>query len=227
MLHINAVIFDLDDTLYPERQYVRSGYTAIATHLRGALGREERFEQWLWDRFTRGETTNAFDALNEHFQLDLPKERILELVTIYRGHTPEIRPYEGIRELLNGLRGSYKLGLLSDGFLPAQRIKLEALKVEPFFDAVVFTEEMSRECWKPSPAGFERIAELLDTPHESCAYVSDNPAKDFVAPNALGWATIQYVHPDQVHSGKSAPPGGAPQVVIHRLDELTQVLRNR
>ena len=30
---IHAVVFDLDDTLYLERYYVRSGYRAVAEHL--------------------------------------------------------------------------------------------------------------------------------------------------------------------------------------------------
>ena len=227
MPQIAAVIFDLDDTLYPERDYVRSGYAAVGRYLRETLGREERFEDWLWARFARGETANAFDALNEHFRAHLTGGKILELVTVYREHSPKIRPYDGIQDLLVELRSRYKLALLSDGFLPAQRLKLEALKLERFFDAVVFTEEMGREFWKPSPGGFERISELLDLLHESCAYVSDNPAKDFVAPNALGWATIQYIHPDQIHSDNPAPPGGDPQIVVRRPDELRRALRER
>jgi putative hydrolase of the HAD superfamily len=227
MPHIKAIIFDLDDTLYPERDYVRSGYGAVGRYLRETLGREERFEDWVWQRFCRGETANAFDALSEHFQLALTGDQILELVMTYRQHTPDIHPYDGVLDLLSELGGNHRLGLVSDGFLPAQRLKLEALKLERFFDAVVFTEETGREFWKPSPVGFERISELLAVPHESCAYVSDNPAKDFIAPNALGWLTIQYIRPDQIHSDNPAPPGGDPQIVIRLPAELHHALRER
>jgi len=221
---IKAVVFDLDDTLYPERLYVRSGYRAVAEHLRVALGRRGRFEDWLWERFNRGRAAGAFEALNEHFNLGLSETHIGELVEVYRRHKPDIRCFDGIEELLERLAAEYRLGLLTDGFMPAQRLKLDALKLRPFFQAVVFTEEMGRRCWKPSPAGFRRVSELLATPHESCAYVADNPAKDFIAPNALGWRTIRYLRPGQVHAAKPAPAGGCPQSTVRRPSELQEAL---
>jgi len=136
---ILAVVFDLDDTLYPERQYVRSGYRAAAERLRDMTRNEGPFAAWLWCRFLSGRREAAFDELNEHFKLGLSKDKIAELVSVYRGHQPDIRPYEGIAGLLGRLHAGYRLGLLSDGFLPAQRLKLDALKIRRFFDAIVFT----------------------------------------------------------------------------------------
>jgi putative hydrolase of the HAD superfamily len=54
----------------------------------------------------------------------------------------------------------------------------------------MFTDNHGRENWKPSPEPFRRIAEALASPAAACAYVGDNPAKDFVAPNRLGWLTV-------------------------------------
>ena len=223
---IQAVVFDLDDTLYAEREYVRSGYRAVAACLREARGLDERFEQWLWARFESGRRERAFDALSEHFGLGLTREEIARLVAVYREHSPGIRPYDGAPELLAGLRGRVRLGLLSDGFLPAQDRKLEALGMRGVFDAVVWTEALgrSRECWKPSGAGFEAVAAALGAPHEACAYVADNPAKDFVAPNALAWRTVQLLHAGQLHADSPAPPGGAPQAAARSWDELRSAL---
>ncbi len=222
---LQAVIFDLDDTLYPERQYVRSGYRAVAQHLTETPGSGEQFQDWLWERFCQGQAAGAFDAMSERFDLGLSAEQIGKLVTVYRQHVPDIRAFDSVPDLLGRLGGSYKLGLLSDGFLPAQRLKLEALGLERFFHAIVFTEEMGREYWKPSPAGFEKISQLLGAPPEACCYVSDNPAKDFVAPNALGWLAVQYIRPGQVHADKPAPSNGRPQVVVHDDDELCRALQ--
>lgn len=221
---IRAIIFDLDDTLFPERDYVRSGYRAVAEHLRHALGRDEQFEHWLWNRFLSGQVAGAFDALNEAFGLALTGDQITELVAMYRSHRPDIRPYEGIPEMLSRLRPRYRLGLLSDGYMPAQRLKLSAVGVERFFDAVVFTEELGREAWKPSEAGFELISKQLDVPHAACAYVADNPAKDFVAPNKLGWRTVQFLRPGQIHAGNSAPEAGRPRDVVYLFGDIHKVL---
>jgi len=221
---IQAVVFDLDDTLYPERDYVRSGYRAVARRLHEMLERDEAFDDWLWRRFEAGLAGGAFDALNEHFRLGLDARAITELVGVYREHRPDIHPRPGAAELLGRLGSRCKLGLLSDGFLPAQRLKLDALGLAPMLDAVVFTEEMGRQCWKPAPDGFEAIRAKLNVPHKACAYVGDNPAKDFVAPNSLGWRSIQLLCPGQIHSAKATPDRGAPQNVIASLDELESVL---
>lgn len=228
---ILAVVFDLDDTLYAERDYVRSGYRAVAGNLRATLGPRRLTRdgveagQWLWDRFSRGRADGAFDALNEAFELGLGGDDIRRLVEVYRSHRPDIRPVDGAADTLDRLKGQYRLGLLSDGFLPAQRLKLDALRLGDFFDAVVFTEDLGRECWKPSPAGFETIAGALGVSHDACAYVGDNPSKDFVAPNALGWLTVQLSRPGQVHAHKPAPADGEPRAVVRSWDDLLSVVR--
>ena len=221
---IQAVVFDLDDTLYAERDYVRDGYRAAACHLRKALGRDEPFEDWLWQRFQAGQAGGAFDALNEHFGLGLDAGAIAALVGAYRGHLPDIRPWPGAVEVLSRLRRRCRLGVLSDGFLPAQRLKLDALKIAPMLDAAVMTEEMGRQCWKPAPDGFVAIGAMLGVPGEACAYVADNPAKDFLAPNRLGWLSVQLLCPGQIHSANPAPNGGQPRIVIASLDELEAAL---
>ena len=98
------------------------------------------------------------------------------------------------------------------------------MKLRRFFDAVVFTEELGREFWKPSPRGFELIRESLSVPHEACVYVADNLTKDFVAPNALGWRTIQYLRAEQVHSGLAAADGGQPQQIVRSPGALWEAL---
>jgi len=221
---IQAVVFDLDDTLYAERDYVRGGYRAAAKHLREALGRDEAFEDWLWQRFQAGRTSGAFDALNEHFGLGMDAAAIASLVGVYRNHSPDISPRPGAVEVLRRLRRRCRLGLLSDGFLPAQRLKLDALGLAPMFDAVVMTEEMGRQCWKPAPDGFEAVRAMLGPPGQACAYVADNPAKDFIAPNRLGWRSVQLLCPGQIHHANAAPKGGRAQIVIASLDELETAL---
>ncbi len=221
---IAAVVFDLDDTLYLERDYVRSGYHAVAEALRRKLNRSEPFDSWLWQRFLAGNSAGAFNALNDAFTLGLSDDDISQLVNVYREHRPAITPLPHAAGMLSTLHCDFKLGLLSDGYLPGQRLKLDAIKIGRFFDAVVFTEQLGRECWKPSPAGFEKIRELLAVPHERCAYVGDNSSKDFVSPNRLGWLSIKYLIPGQVHAHKPACEGGEPQITVHSPGELHAVL---
>ena len=221
----HAVVFDLDDTLYAERDYVLSGYGAVSEHLSDDPARGDELRRWLWDRFLDGRTEGAFNALDEHFSLGLGDPQITALVLIYRDHHPHITPRSGIPALLNKLHRTYRLGIISDGFLPAQKLKLDALGIAQYFDSVIFTESLGRKSWKPSPDGFEILRKELQLDAADCTYVADNPSKDFAAPNALGWRTIQLLLDGQIHSHKPAPPGGQAQLVVNSIDELTDALR--
>jgi len=223
---IRAVVFDLDDTLYRERDYVRSGFAAVGRALRAERGTTADYEGWMWRRFADGRREGTFDALSRRFGLGLSAAGVARLVDFYRRHAPDIRPCRGVPALLDGLRRGRRarLGLLSDGYLPAQRLKLAALGLADRFDAVVFTERLGRGAWKPSPRGFEAIRRRLGAPAAACAYVGDNPAKDFVAPNALGWLTVQWRRPGQVHADRPAPPGGRPGRVVRSGPELLRLL---
>ena len=231
-LSVQAIVFDLDDTLYSERDYVRSGYIAVQAALTQLLGAGRQCPdaaEWLWRRFQRGQAAGAFDALSDACSLGLSPAEISALVTAYRGHRPTIRPYGGVAAMLGRLHGCARLGLLSDGFMPAQRLKLDAVRLGRFFDAAVFTEELgeSREFWKPSTVAFEAISSRLAAEAHACAYVGDNPAKDFVAPNTLGWRTIQFLRPGQLHAANIAPEGGEPDTIVRNSAELFKTLLAR
>ncbi len=226
--HIQAVVFDLDDTLFRERDYVRSGFSAVGQHLRGRLHSRADFEGWMWRRFLSGRREKMFDALSRHFRLGLKQAAIRRLVELYRRHRPRIRPCRGVAELLGSLRRRrVKLGLLTDGYLPTQRLKLSAAGLERYFHAVVFTEQMGRSAWKPSPAGFVSIRRRLGAPATACAYVADNPAKDFLAPNQLGWLTVQWRRARQLHAHNPAPDGGKSRIVVRSGPELMRVVLHR
>ena len=237
---LRAVAFDLDDTLYLERDYVRSGYRAVAEHLRRTLGTAEAYEEHLWRSFTEGRGAKAFQELGKSGLLpfpvaengdctDFPRVSVPALVQVYRNHRPAIQPFPWVAPLLERLRVRCRLGLLSDGYLPAQRLKLEALGLAHFFDAVVWTEELGRQAWKPSQEGFLHLARDLGlgkrmNRRPPIAYVADNPAKDFLAPNELGWVSIQYTPPGAIHADAAAPPEGKPQFVVASSEELRSLL---
>jgi putative hydrolase of the HAD superfamily len=113
---------------------------------------------------------------------------------------------------------------LTDGFLPSQQLKVQALGLEKYFSCIIYTEQLGREFWKPSPAGFEKLMETLNVKPQSMAYVADNQMKDFIAPNKLGFATIQIIRPARLHSESSQEPGAAAQYTISQISQLPPLL---
>jgi putative hydrolase of the HAD superfamily len=221
---LKAIVLDLDDTLYPERDFVRSGYDAVAAKLHADGVTDEPIGTWLWARALGGVFKDAYSAMNEHFQLGLSEEYLQELVACYRYHVPTITPFAEAPEVLAELKRKYKVGLLSDGVEQTQGNKLRALALPVVLDATLFTLARGKEFAKPSVLGFEAIAEELGVPHEACCYVGDNVSKDFIAPNALGWLTVRLVMPGQIYTDQPIAEGGSPQVEVHSWSTLGMLL---
>lgn len=209
LAELEAVVFDLDDTLYLETDYVRSGFRAVAAVLADKGGDAEPIRELLWRAFEQGPRERVFNSVLKELGRSEDGALIEGLVKCYREHRPVLQLEEPMRELLGRLRGLYRLGLLTDGFLPAQRYKVEALELADAFDCIIYTEQLGRAFWKPAVAGFELMSEKLGCKGSGCVYVADNVKKDFIGPHRLGWRTIRLVRPGQVHN--DGPGGGQAQ----------------
>jgi len=224
---IRAVVFDLDDTLYPEIQYVRSGFRAAARQLaRPGVGPsiEAVLDELLY-AFRTGPRDRVFNTVLAQLGRPSDPETINELVQVYRTHRPDLRLDPAVARTLEELRERHKLAVLSDGYLPAQQYKLEALSLRGAFDFVLFTESLGRGFWKPHPRSFELTAEALGVPPEQCAYVADNPAKDFLAPNGLGWMTVEVNQAQRLQRKEPATPEHRAQHTISSPTELPRLLQ--
>jgi len=223
---MTAVIFDLDDTLYDEVDYCRSGFASVAESLSNSLGSlsAKRIFDCFWNQFKGGNRTKTFNAAFDELGIDYDHVLIQEMIGIYRNHIPKISLPADSREVLTKLKGKYPLGLLTDGFLPGQQLKVEALGLGDYFECIIYTEQLGREFWKPSPAGFEKLIETLKVKPQNIAYVADNAKKDFIAPNRLGFLTIQIMRPARIHTDTVDEPGFAAQYVIHGIDQLPALL---
>ena len=175
-------VFDLDDTLYSERSYELSGITAawyklselnpdISTTIPLELLINKR-EQWV-DLILQIETKG----------FTLSRDLLLE---IYRSHFPSIELYDDSCQLLAFLvENKAKLAMITDGRSLSQRQKLKALNIEHLFKPI----QISEETGYPKPNSESYLAIETRYPNHQYIYIGDNPKKDFVTPNKLGWKT--------------------------------------
>lgn len=223
---ITTVIFDLDDTLYDEIDYCRSAFGAVADFLAAGPGHPTagRIFETLWKEFNSGNHKTTFNAAFEHLGIQYDTAFIDQLIKVYRNHTPDIKLPQDSADILRKLSSKYTLGLLTDGFLPAQQLKVRALGIEKYFKCIIYTEQLGREFWKPSPAGYEKILQTLNTKPQNTAFLGDNEKKDFIAPNKLGISTIQIIRPARIHTSTSEDPDAAAQYVIRKISQLPTLL---
>jgi putative hydrolase of the HAD superfamily len=223
---ITTVVFDLDDTLFDEIDFCRSGFHAAAQHIATLSDRYSPDDVFrvLWDCFLTGDRSSTFNAALAKLGIPCDSTAIRTLVEIYRTHPPTLTLPPESRATLDELKDRYTLALLTDGFLPTQQLKVQALGIDHYFRAIVYTEELGRECWKPSPRGFEKLIETLRTRPEQMVYVADNETKDFIAPNRLGLLTVQVLRPSGLHRQPSPLPEAPAKLRIDRIDRLPGLL---
>lgn len=211
-----AVVFDLDDTLaVPDRD--RGTILAEAARRADApdLSREEYLE--AHGRNLTGESREPIfaDLLADREGGTDPEA----VAAAYRERTAEtIGPVPGVERMIDDLRGSYRVGLLTNGPVRAQREKLATLGWEGRFDVSLVTGEL--EAGKPDPRAFEAILAELDVPAEETVYVGDDVEDDIGG--AIG-AGIDAIH---VHdSGEEPDPRAVAGVDRERIaDDLPALL---
>ena len=188
---IKGVIFDLDDTLYSEKEYVKSGYKAVSNYLGGG------YEEQLWEFFTEGKP--AIDELLKSIGCEPEKEKLL---AIYRSHKPNIHLYDGVVKLLKELHNKdIKVGIITDGRPEGQRNKLEALGLAELVDDIIITDELGgTQFRKPCDIAFRIMQTRWKLPASQMVYVGDNPLKDFQAPQQLGMKSVWLNNKDGLYS---------------------------
>ncbi|HEY3782754.1 MAG TPA: HAD family hydrolase [Fimbriimonadaceae bacterium] len=193
-----GIVFDLDDTLYFERDYVASGFAAVGFELESRFGVSVlELQSFLWQNFLKGVRGNAFDLLLQSYPLIAIEP--LEMVEIYRSHRPTIALSDQNSQLLAVLKGGYRLGIITDGLLITQSNKVEALGLKEMIDEVIYTDSLGPGHSKPSPLAFETIEKMWGLSGRRLTYVADNPAKDFASPKRLGWNTVRLRCEGQLH----------------------------
>lgn len=176
-----VIVFDLDDTLYNEMDYLKSAYQAIAKNLDPKNWRP-LFAR-MYSLFRSKE--DVFHFLSQQYNTDKS-----ELLETYRAHTPKLALFPGAWEVMQQIKTKKgKIGIITDGRKSTQRIKLKALGLQDIVDKIIISEEIGSE--KPNEKNYLAIEEAFES--GNYLYIADNLRKDFITPNKLGWRTVGLV----------------------------------
>ena len=211
-----GVIFDLDDTLYSEKQYVKSGYKKIAEY----IGHQEA-EEKLWNYFLEGKP--AIDA----YLIEIGAEnKKAECLDIYRSQMPEINLYDDVAELFQSLKeNDIKVGIITDGRPEGQRNKIKALGLEKLVDDIIITDELGGvQFRKPNDISFRIMQCRWRVPFEQMVYIGDNLGKDFQAPRQLGMRRIYIMNEEGLYTNKEKVDGILETVI--GINGVKEVLLN-
>ncbi len=185
-----AVIFDLDDTLYPHTRFVRSGFAAVAHYV------ERRHSILAHNAFATLCRAQTFGARGRELQAlcaehRLPNDMVPELIEVFREHRPTLWPFHDACEALTALRlNGWRLAILTNGIPSVQAGKVAALGLQPFVDHIVFAEDHAPG-GKPAAVPFVETLHRLQVRAESCVMVGDDLERDILGARQIGIHTIR------------------------------------
>jgi len=186
-----AVAFDLDDTL----AVTTVDRETLLVEAMRAVGAPPRSREAYLDAHAENLTARSrepvFERLLEGLDTDVGAD---ELSRAYRERVnASLQPVAGAESMLATLRERYRLGLLTNGPVVAQRSKLRALGWTDTFDVSLVTGELS--AGKPDAAAFETLLEELGTTAAETVFVGDDVGADIGGATAAGIDAIQVTFP--------------------------------
>lgn len=184
-----VIIFDLDDTLYPEMSYVYSGYHAVSNYLAPLLKQKA---STIFEALQKEELIDRSQVFDRYLaqQSYLKQSLIQQCVRVYRSHDPVLSLFSEAEICLNLLQ-HHPLYIVTDGNHLVQRKKVLALGLKNFVKRCFFTYAHGLHRRKPSPYCFEKICQIEKVDPSSVVYVADNPYKDFIGLKPLGFQTVR------------------------------------
>lgn len=212
-----VLVFDLDDTLYPELSYVHSGFRAVAAFLSPLL---DMPAEALAAEIIAGETIHGrgqvFDnVLRQHDRWS--KTLVATCLRVYRQHQPAISLFPDAERALTRFAGQ-SLYIVTDGHKEVQARKVAALGLAGRVRHAYLTNRYGRHRAKPDPHVFQLICQREGVAPTEVTYVGDNVKKDFVGIKPLGFNTVRIMRGNYAHYEADAAHEAAR--TIHSLDEL-------
>lgn len=178
----NIVVFDLDDVLFNEFEYVRSAYWEISKKI--TPENPTVFFKQIMVKYFSDDKVIDWIFTQKEFPHSYSKE---ELLLFYREHQPDVILNNKTKHFLDQLQiNSIPIGIITDGRSSTQRNKIKALGLDQYATDIIISEECG--FCKPCENSYKYFMDKYNA--AGYVYIGDNYNKDFIAPNTLGWETI-------------------------------------
>ncbi|MGD0451248.1 MAG: HAD-IA family hydrolase [Candidatus Bathyarchaeia archaeon] len=225
MTRVSAVVFDLDNVLYDEKEYVYAAFRSIAHFLSGKCGfsEDQVYSKLVFDFEKKGSMYPRLfnDALSD---LGLDQNLVPEILKLYALVDSKVELFLEATSVLLALRSlGLKLALVTNGNVRIQSNKVRLLGVEKFFDVVVYARETPSAREKPYPEAYEMALQKLGVGAGEAISVGDNPHTDFLGAKQLGMRTVRVLWGEfkDVHLSEEYEA----EIVLHTLPDLLGVVK--
>jgi putative hydrolase of the HAD superfamily len=225
---VAVVVCDLDDTLFPELQFIRGGFEAVGTKLElegeqlfGCSFNAQDFVKKCWQQHEAGIRGLVFNKVFDTYGCNYDAAQIRFLVEIYHNHTPKLELHSDAQRLF---AKNVQFGIITNGRAVIQRRKVKALDLDRVCNQIIYCGEIGFE--KPSPVPYQMMMKQFGSSFqgEDFLYVGDHPIKDFRGAKDCGWQTARIVRTDGLHTHVITDPMTDADTIITSLDSIDQYL---
>lgn len=228
--HIQAVIFDLDNTLTDFMKYKEISITAAVDAMIDVglpLSREVATEQIFAIYKKEGiEHQRVFNIFLEQTLGKVDHRMLAAAVVAYRrGREGSLVTYPHAKLVLNRLlKESYKLAVVSDAPGFEAWLRLTALGLQHTFDVVLTFDDTGSH--KPDPAGFLMALDELGVEADRTVVIGDWKERDILGGQNAGLHTVYARYGDQYsqYADKIEGETTEPDFVADDLLQLLEVL---
>lgn len=231
MAPIKAVLFDLDDTLWPIVPVIRRAEDILHAWLRQHVPEvAARFS--IEALRARRQELMATDPI---YQLDLRKlrqaglmeafhaagadvRRVDEAMAVFSRARNEVTPFDDVLPVLQALRTRHAVGSVSNGVAD-----LDMIGIAHLFDASVAAHHVGVA--KPDAAIFHAACAAVGVRPEEALYVGDDPLLDVEGAQRAGLRAAWLARPELPF--RQLPDHVRPDVVCRTLHDLNTWLQTR
>lgn len=196
------IFFDIDDTLLDHKYAEYLGVKAFYNEYKHEILSEEEsfYKSWCqvsdkyFQMYLKGELIfreQRLQRIKEIFSfsgVNISDEEAIKRFGIYSNKYQENwKPFNDVISCLNELTG-YRLGIISNGDLKQQSLKLEKIGIKNYFEIIVTAGEFGIA--KPSTKLFEIACNKVNEYPKDCYYVGDNLDTDILPCREIGMRGI-------------------------------------
>lgn len=207
-------VFDLDDTLFSEMDYLKSGFNYIAKKLNSKPDSglvEKMYKVYCLKQ-------NVFEWIVKNYKDQYQEISVPYLLKVYRSHMPDIQLYPAAATFLQSAqRLNIPCALITDGRSITQRNKIKALNIEHFFTDIIISEEFGSA--KPDAKNYTYLIHKYGL--KEYHFFGDNTCKDFIIPSSLGWKTVCLKDAGNNIHDQCFTKEHKPDFVISSFDEIS------
>jgi len=223
---IEVVLFDLDDTLYYEKQFCLSGLNTVSKYVSREISINWNKTYYDLIELLKNSRKYVFNRLCNKYKLD-EKSYLNKMIEIYRFHDPNITLKKGVKCILNDLeKTGFSMGIITDGYRITQWKKIDALGISSLMEFIHINDEYHKDEWKPCSISFKKALDFFNVQPDSMLYIGDNWEKDFLGAKELNIITVGIKDKDNLNYEKIKRNRVQPDYVIEDLSELYSVIKN-